>query len=290
MAFKRSQHVIEVPKSVVDIEINKKYEKLDKLGKDIDVAAKYLLKLKSDIKLSDSEVTRIHSVKQELNVLIVQLKNAKDSLKSFLDHSERLQEDLKLELKSLHLEIANTTNSLRILKTEHSTLLSTKQSDFNRLNAEILNLDIKISNLKNEEVECKRQLIKIETEVNTKLTELSTIENKCNILIEHSKKLEIKSEDLIEIMKQLETAKNDLQQTKIDLSIAKEELTQTNIAIANNKEKFEKEKEVIQNQLDYERAELDEKIHWLEDKTKLLRTAKQELEKHFGRKLNSIII
>lgn len=139
--------------------------------------------------------------------------------------------------------------------------------------------DLKEQILKYEEKSkvAETEFNKISTELGLKQAELRTIDvvtrNKRTIQGECEKKIE-----LLEVgIKALE-----------DVLSRREEEVESGIPA--RRAAFEAEMAEKVREFDQKNGELTERENWLEEKTGQLRTVKQELEKHFNRKFNNIVI
>jgi len=267
-------------------------------------------------------------LEQEIGILGVQHeKTAKDlreielrkskikDNKILCEKSEKEKNELKSTLAGLETKIKDREIKLVELEKQHSERVAGLNVEFLRMQValedklDVIKDGISVASKKLSTIDTKKN--KNQEEQNILVEKVKELRNEITILTEKSVKLEelikdfpIKEKerkDLDDSITILQTLKTSLKGRTIKLH---KEMTTIGNRVAKEKEeaeKFIKEskgiREKFDNEMSIQREKADkrdgsisEREVWLESKTEKLRGAKAELEKHYNRKLDHIVI
>ena len=251
---------------------------------------------------------------KDLNEIELRKSKIKDN-KILYEKSEKKKNELKSTLAGLETKIKDREIKLVELEKQHSQRVAALNLEFSTmkiaLKGELSDIEVMIdtASKKLNTIDTKKN--KNQEEQNTSVEKVKELRNEITILTEKSVKLKelikdfpIKEkerkdlDDSVAILQTLKTSlkgrtiKSHKEMTTIGNRVAKEK-EEAEEFIKESKgirEKFDNEMRIQREKADERDGSISEREMWLESKIKKLRSAKAELEKHYNRKLDHIVI
>jgi len=206
--------------------------------------------------------------------------------------------DDMLSLEKKHsMKIANFNSLMSDKEEELTNILSSRQEDIGAIEKRLSSKTTELEDLNTECDIVKEKKADFETDITALKEDVSALEKTNEKVLElkveeDSKKKRLASLEVLEISlkKKVVDCQTELLSISSKVAISK---TEADKFISENKgvkEKFDKEMNEERAIMDKREGLASEKEGWLQSKTNSLRQSKTELEKHFGKKINHIII
>jgi hypothetical protein len=276
--------------SIPDLENIKKQriEEITAIGIDIENANKALDLAISKKEEKEKEASKVKDLTDTLNGLedTIQQKNAEVLSLESLYSSKKVE--LESQISNLYKQIDE--HKMQVLQA-HNTVdidLETKKALADEAIKQLNTVQAQVNNIIFDHNKAKEDLASLLAELENRQQEVSSFK--------------LKSDNLKTEITNLSKEKAELQDAEKTIQLKQQEISDLNVSIEKEKvnlenykkqsEEYEsKNKEYEEKKADLEKreGEINDKETWLESKAELLRTNKNELEKHFGVKINIVI-
>jgi predicted nucleic acid-binding Zn-ribbon protein len=276
--------------SIPDLENIKKQriEEITAIGIDIENANKALDLAISKKEEKEKEVSKVKDLTDTLNGLedTIQQKNTEVLSLESLYSSKKVE--LESQISNLYKQIDE--HKMQVLQA-HNTVnidLETKKALADEAIKQLNTVQAQVNNITFDHNKAKEDLASLLAELENRQQEVSSFK--------------LKSDNLKTEITNLSKEKAELQDAEKTIQLKQQEISDLNVSIEKEKvnlenykkqsEEYEsKNKEYEEKKADLEKkeGEINDKETWLESKAELLRTNKNELEKHFGVKINIVI-